>query len=417
MSARMIKLRVRNYKILQDATLDIEPHVTVIVGRNDTGKSLLLEALWAYHRIQWSAEDLFGFYQALGEGASLERSPVFEATWEVDGQLWTHQIHAHPRHPEERLVSAEREWLWMPKEGALITHSVHDPQPIDRYETRLEDHAYWLSNIGTLAWESGSQVPIDVYTPTLVTQQFITPLPRLLEVSWLQMPGREGESPLANRYGAGWVDLLQGAINRRDGSIEEIEAQMQEMFPFFLRCRIVEEKIPMGESISPRVIRGSATYHRRLQVQVRGPQGDTPWLEAPQLSAGVVLALAMLSLIFATPERRMIAFEEPENGLNPAILTILIKTILRLTSQRQQQVLLTTHHAWWLDEVPPDSIRVMVRDEAGAHVRALDAASWREGLDSGDVFLSEVFNIFGPEGLLRKKHAAPSDAPHPETSP
>lgn len=404
--AKLIRFRVQNYKLLEDVTLEVDPHVTVIVGRNDAGKTMLLEALRQYGEVQRGEDALREMHQLLGGASDPARSPRFEAVWEVEGKTWTHTLHAHLRQPEEWLSDGERDWTWLPREGRLIVGKVGE-RPHD-YDTRLKGVFRTLMSMGSVDWEAGSTVPADVYTPLFVTFRFMTPTPHLLEVSSLQLPGRQGEMPYTDRRGYGWVDYLQSVVNRRDGSMEELEKLVKGQFPFFGGCKIHEERIPLGETVSPRMIRPSAIFQRWLLVRVKqadGAEGANPekelWLLPSEISAGVLFVMAFFAIIFADLSGRIVAFEEPENGLNPAILLKVMEAMLSVTKQRGKQLLITTHHAWWLDVVEPKSVRVITRDEKGVRLRGLDLEAWGPSLGTKDVFLSEVFQFMGPEGLLR----------------
>ncbi len=400
--AKLIRFRVQNYKLLDDVTLEVDPHVTVIVGRNDAGKTMLLEALRQYGEVQRGEDELLAMHQQFGGTFDPARSPWFEAVWEVDGKTWTHKLHAHLREPEEWLSDGERDWTWLPLEGRLVVSGAPGEKPRN-YDTHLKGAFHALKSIGSVDWEARSTVPAEVYTPLVVTFCFVTPTPHLLEVSSLQMSGRQGEAPNTDRRGYGWVDFLQSVINRRDGSMEELEKLVKQQFPFFLGCKIQEERIPLGDTPSARMGRPIVVFQRWLMVQVKRKEGTTGelWLHSRDVSTGVLLVLAFFAIIFADLSGRIVAFEEPENGLNPAILLKVMEAMLSVSEKRGKQLLITTHHAWWLDLVEPKSVRVITRDKQGVKVSGLDLKAWGPSLDTKDVFLSEVFQFMGPEGLLR----------------
>ena len=44
-SMTIVKMLVKNYKLLKDVIIDYNPEINILVGDNDAGKSTILEAL------------------------------------------------------------------------------------------------------------------------------------------------------------------------------------------------------------------------------------------------------------------------------------------------------------------------------------------------------------------------------------
>ena len=78
----------------------------------------------------------------------------------------------------------------------------------------------------------------------------------------------------------------------------------------------------------------------------------------------------------------------------------MMREFLRVVQRRHRQLILTTHNAWWLDLVPAESIRVVTRDDEGAHIHKPDAARLRALREQMDVYPSEIVSAHGPEALL-----------------
>jgi predicted ATPase len=122
---------------------------------------------------------------------------------------------------------------------------------------------------------------------------------------------------------------------------------------------------------------------------------------ASSASAGLLLALAHLAHVYASPEGGLLLLEEPENGLNETIMLDMMRALLAAVRSRNQQLILTTHQAWWLDIVPHDAIRITTRDENGGHVQAPAPDEIRRIVEEKNLYPSEVMSLHGPDGLLR----------------
>jgi hypothetical protein len=340
-------------------------------------------------------------------GASGEPTRLI-AEWDVDGQRSKHSIKLDSAAPEERLERGREHWSWNPKARVLDTHQGRfEARDIKRYTT-----------MARAEWELDTDLEKSIYEPLAVTRRFVTPSAYLFEPSGL---GRSVSMDLRRprRNGYGWAIWLQEIINRRNGDLEEMEAAVHRLFPFFERVRVTEKRPPRvaiseEQALSSRLVellqRQNSWREIFLEIAAAveahvaaGHAGASPAplrIAAADASAGLLLALAHFSLVYADEAGRLILLEEPENGLNARITLDMMRGFLGVVQRRGRQLILTAHNAWWLDLVPAESICVVTRDDEGAHILQPDPARLQSLREQMDIYPSEIVSAHGPEALL-----------------
>jgi predicted ATPase len=95
-----------------------------------------------------------------------------------------------------------------------------------------------------------------------------------------------------------------------------------------------------------------------------------PLFELSQESDGTLRLLGILSALYQTPPRGLIALEEPELTIHPGVMSLLWEEIQAATQRRdrQMQVVLTTHSPDLLDMCEADQIRVVEKISGITHV-------------------------------------------------
>jgi energy-coupling factor transporter ATP-binding protein EcfA2 len=392
----------------------LEPDITVLVGRNDTGKSSLVNALWVYGQV---AAD--GFRALMRDrGPVGADAPTFRTQWRDDrtGELYDHIISPTRGRLRESLAGPFGECTWDPRDRVLRWGR-------KRYEA---DGIPRLASLGSVApseWRSETDVPDELSECLGLARGFSTPVPYLFEPSMLAHRTTK-DFVTTDRNGLGWANLLQEVLNRRDRSMERLEAGLKSLFPFFRSVALVEEQLFRytrvvgadarfrGELLrpGPRPKDDDPQLERalRFQVETRGSGARRPvrkWVSAESMSSGLLLAAAYLTAAYAAPEGSLVVLEEPENGLNRILVRNMMERFLEVVQQRKQQLIMTTHNEFWLDYVGPDRIRVVTRDESGSHVWA--ASDNMRKLQEEGFALSEVMAVGGPEQLIEERRCRP----------
>lgn len=180
---------------------------------------------------------------------------------------------------------------------------------------------------------------------------------------------------------AGVLDAL------RDSSPERFEALNQELarwLPEFDRI-LFETPNPGMKAFLLRAKVGGYTY------------------PAANLSQGVLLALAFLTLAYLPSPPPIVCFEEPERGIHPRLLNEIREGMYRLAYPQEfgetrdaVQVIATTHSPYFLDlyKEHPEEIVIAHKDAGGVHFERLSdkphISELLEGAPLGDIWYSGV---------------------------
>jgi predicted ATPase len=323
--------------------------LTLLVGRNGSGKSSLLEAL------QWLQESvLFGLSQAtnhrFGSFSDLlnRRATFVELDLVLDEG--PHEVR-YQLDVKERIALEER--------------------PIVAYETCRENRrrgSLWsiqsrkgkrgpavrsLARLGMNPIRDGDQLALSA----VVTRKGTSGAERLREylqqavflrlspIALARPDGLiRGRGPLVQDDGQGTVALLR----RLD--------KTQRMWVMKRVARVIDG----AEDVRVKPFDKDRGYVEVIErMRARGGSKPFPipsWL----LSEGTRRLVTLFSLLAVRPRPSLLAIEEIENGLDPWTLTDVFKE-LRLASEEGIQVLLTTHSPFLLDHVQPDEVLRVLR--------------------------------------------------------
>lgn len=158
--------------------------------------------------------------------------------------------------------------------------------------------------------------------------------------------------------------------------------------------RILRNRIPRIDRILANVMQDG-----RLLLQIKDAPFDQPVL-ARFASDGTLKMLAYLVLLNDPVPPPFIGIEEPENFLHPRLLPDLAEAC-RAASE-QGQLLVTTHSPFFINTLRPEEVRILYRDEQGytRATRALDIQGIPEfvaaGASLGHLWLEGRFGLGDP---------------------
>jgi predicted ATPase len=140
---------------------------------------------------------------------------------------------------------------------------------------------------------------------------------------------------------------------------------------------------------------------RRLLALVRQ---DGREFTARVLSDGALRFLALLALAYTPRPPSLVCFEEPENGVHPGRLPFIVDTLRSITERRAEggrrsQVLVNSHSPYLVDLLDPEEMLVAsLGDEGRSHFVSVTEDLFRnrpalkELLESGERTLGEVWS-------------------------
>lgn len=392
------KLHIENFKCLRDVTVELQP-LTVLIGKNDTGKTSFLEALgvlgglvrrdgaiiWpdasidnvisrgaAERKIQWRAEVSPSSRFSLPGPAAYALSLGFDrgAFRVVDEQLTV----------EGREIGLLR----VEQQGGL-------------HRTLTEAGEQYGAGAGVeqslLSLIAGRpEFPVSAaVAAALTTTDPYRFDPRQLTIKTAFAPPKERPDtvPVLGPTGHGLSAVLDFLLGARRKVFDQIERELSEAVPQV-----------KGIQLKP-AASGEAPGSKSISFELAGGH-DIP---ATMASDGVLLLLAYLTLIHAPGAPAVIRLEEPENGIHPRQLERVAGYLKRLTDARRganaAQIVVATHSPYFLDFVPPESVVVFGRRENGDTVTAplLSLPGVKERIASG-FSLGEMWLNVGEDELL-----------------
>lgn len=334
----LTRLSVKNYRCIRDVTVDFAP-LSVLIGKNDTGKSTLLNAILASHDVERG-------HAATAVGRDCQMRA--EHTIVVDG------VEARVN----KTLIREGGRLQVAVEGG----GVKGAAPPIQHEHRRQL----------------------VQRQTRVARMQLAP--RSLAALGPIATSAE-DAPMLATDGSGLVALLDFILGTERDDFAWIESELSRLMPAVAGVRLLPAQYLRDDTIWP-------------GKEIRIKTSDGAVVPTSDVSEGVLLMLGFLTLARAPNRAAILLMEEPENGLHPRLLREAVR-VLQAISESGTQIILTTHSPYLLDYVPPDCVRVFHRDEKhGVRVKPLTALPGFDAWRADGASLGEMWFNAGEEALF-----------------
>jgi len=369
------KLSIKNFKIIQDMTIEFTPF-TVLIGENNCGKSTILQALdflrsAAFRDIpeylrerRWSFEELIS--------NSLLNKPVeFATTWNflINENLET----------IEWTLSIDYLYGWIIKEKII---RCSDNEIILSYHNEGSDNipaSFGKLNIqsSALKYIAGSEGISEEINKLISFLRDFTNL-ELLSPEKI----RAGKKlPSSQNIGIGGETLAYVINNMSDIDKQLLNKTVSDL----IGSNIEIQTSDLGNKI-------------KLTIIIESTNNPQP-IDSIHISDGL---LRIIAFVVITMGNGMILLDEIENGINPYITDKIITLLHNLTEKSNRQIIITTHSPIILNEVKPEDIVFLWKDDNGKvfSKKFFDTEEMREAL----VFLNpgEIWENFGKEAILKK---------------
>lgn len=350
--ARIERLKVQNFRVLRDVTLDKLTPLTVLLGPNGSGKStvfdvfaFLAECFQVGLRSAWDKRGRVKELRSRGAEGPI----TIELKYREPGYpLITYHLALDEREPGKPIVVEE--WLqWRRKERGKPFRfleyregkgrAVSGEQP-DEQDHRLEIP---LKSPDLLAVNALGQ--FEEHPRVAALRDFITGW----YVSYLAADNMRGQPEAGpqerlTRTGDNLANVIQHLAERHPERLEQI-------------FDVLRRRVPRIETIITEIMPDG-----RLLLQIKDAPFSHPVL-ARFASDGTLKMLAYLVLLYDPAPPPFIGIEEPENFLHPRLLQKLAEEC-RAAAERTQ-LLVTTHSPFFLNGLRPEEVRVLWRDEQG----------------------------------------------------
>lgn len=379
------KLHVESFGCVKDATVDLEP-LTVFVGPNDSGKSMLLRALTTLaqaSREPMGWRDVYPDAQSLiartfnGRGDAVR----FGIEGQVGAEPFDYDVHVSAA-PGYSMVQAERLQIGhyrIERKHPAITFNGPEGK---QFQQSTPDGVHSLLHTNYLF--GGQLRTLPEAAPHLDAA-----LPLFRAVSAVQLHSLRPES-IRTPTGPGAAFLSDGLglstaianlmLRDRDAP-GRVEKALAEAMPHVERIAVTQ--------------RGGA-HGWNYEIELLTQSGAR--IPSHMISDGVLLYLGYLYLVFGASPASVLLLEEPETGIHFGLLRSVMKLLRDMTTGAHggppTQILLTTHSPMLLNLVEPEEIRVVQRGEDGATrvSRFTDAPALEKLLDyqgPGEVWVNQ----------------------------
>lgn len=387
--ARIEYLRIENYRALKKVEFKNITPLMVLLGPNGSGKStvfdvfnFLSECFGSNLRHAWDRRGRAKELKTRGQDGPV----VIELKYRERLSLPIITYHLAIDEDDKGPFVAE-EWLRWTRgrrgrpfrfldykrgEGSAISGEMPDEQD-QRVETPLRSSD--LIAVSTLG-------AFTAHPRVAALREFITDW----YVSYLSIADTRGQ-PEAGP---------QKRLSKTGDNLPNVIQYLKERHPKTLDSifETLRRRVPRLESVL-----AEAMQDGRLLLQIKDAPFDRPILSR-FASDGTLKMLAYLVVLLDPDPAPFVGIEEPENFLHPRLLPELAEECRSATSH--SQLLVTTHSPFFLNEVRPEEVRVLYRDEKGftQAERASDVKGVREfvaaGASMGDLWMEGRFGVGDP---------------------
>ena len=354
MSAHLSVVRIRNYKSIGEATVELRPF-TILVGPNGAGKSNFVEAL-AFVRDCLAESVELAFRNRGGIGAVRRKSaghPTHIAiqlliNLEEQGALAEYGFEVAAKQKERFSIAWERCVVrpFLEEEHEFVVRSGSFSKAIPGIRPQVAPDRL------ALFAASATEEFRPVYD-FLTSMRFHSIVPDQLRDLQEPDPG----------------DFL-----KRDGSnAAAVLKRIRDLDPdrYQRLCSLLSKIVPGVSRVEYRDIGQRETLQFKQDVGLKHP-----WtFEALNMSDGTLRALGMMLAVYQPGRASVLVFEEPESTVHPAVMELIVQVLL--DASRDRQIILTTHSPDVLDyeDIAEDQILVVTVEKNSTVIAPLAEVS------------------------------------------
>lgn len=327
-------VRFQNFKALRSVELELD-RLTVLVGPNAAGKTSVLEGLHHLTRL-----------------ASTDPRRVFEGAANV-GVIASRGA--------EGVLELAFAGTFRRKKGDLsVSFTAIEDYPFsDTYklESRWGDRRFSarreLNPPEDQAPNGAGDLPLGLVVRDAAYLRF--ELAKLVEPSYSDLP-----TPVMGSDGSGLAAVVADMAVSRPDDFGRLQEALRAVIPGLVRVRLVRAKVPKAgapEGSDERV------WGHEIVFDMVGAS-DIP---ARAASEGMLLTLALFTMLMGPDRQELVLIDHLERGLNPRSFEDLVTQIVQvLTLDPRVQIVAVTDAPALLDHVSPENVRVHCLLEDGS---------------------------------------------------
>lgn len=378
MPSELVELRLKHFKSVQDAKIALKP-LTLLVGRNGSGKSNILDALAVLAALATGSDlrDALdgGRDGPVVRGGSQGCAPIGADTFEVGCTARSDETvyHLDVRIQTAPSLQIASERLWTTRSG---TRAAKEVDLIKSEAPSPHSADIWVKWTNA---KSGRNPIIPMRANQLLTSQVAARVPAVTEGG--QQVHRGAEAVLEAISGIFMLDpvphQMREYVPEKDSKLRRYADNLSAVLKrLAAEATVGEQLLDMTRSLSEAQVSrldfvSSALGDVMVTIEERlgGQKAPVP---ARLMSDGTLRFLAIAAAMLDTPDEdgasRLLVVEELENGLHPSQAALLIERLQAAAAQRRIRTLATTHSPAILDAMPGanhDSVVVVSRDTDG----------------------------------------------------
>lgn len=393
------RIHIENYKCLRDVTVELGDF-TILIGPNDSGKSSFLDVIQSLGKL--IRQDYGNTFTGDRTRANLvwRKDATRSIIWDVAGTTPEHRFNYRLEMPVDQKPALESlEWdgtkqFWTVKVAPPLTQrsglangtlAVAFQSPQGEVFQQLQSGSLFLQQFA----RGGNPASAGLAEALTASLEYKFDLAKLPSPS-IPQPGIVLEQFGANL--AAVLDVMQNSADR--SSFEALQKDLHEAIGTL-----------KGIVLPPA---GQQSGAKAMQFILSGNGQPPVTIPASLASGGALLLTAFLTLAY-TETASLLLFEEPENGLHPSRLQMVLDILRKMSrgevGNRKRQIVITTHNPLLLNYASPEEVRVFVRDpETGTKVIPMTKIPDIERLLK-EFALGELWYLLGEEKLFEEQPA------------
>ncbi len=364
------RLIIQNFKALKGVALDLTP-MHVLIGANDSGKTSILEAI-----------------AALSRSVDMPLTDAFPGPWEG------------------------RELVWMGTDSKICfdLNNGWYKLAVGFAESGRSAHVAYEEYLGKAIPETGTETAVygkgrNIDTGVHPLFHVHTQLARIHSYRWipelLSLPcAAEPERTFQmETHGFGLALCLDDILGFDRERFGRLESRFRTIFPQVKSLRLLQSP---AFRVSPHSTRYFPALETAPGKGLFFDLGHSHPVPAREMSDGMLLVLAYLTILYLPAPPHFLLIEEPENGIHPARLKEIIAIVRQLVAEQgRTQVIMTTHSPYLLDLFQPEEVTLCGKQDDGS-VRVTRLSESPAVLKQKNVFaLGEIWTGEGDEALAK----------------
>lgn len=351
---RIKKLRIRNFKSLVDFQLDTLPKFGVIVGPNASGKSNIFEALEFTNyimRFAFEATTFFGGKERIlsyGEQDIISPTQAFQYDFADNFRLHLELMY----HNGPRLPNAMDSYGI----GSDAIHEEIDISPLELRNIEVWNEVRLAANNQNLRYDDDFEIFINNFSRIFVGKK------KLVRASQAQ----SRLAPDASNVAQILSQILQDE-NKKEDFIEWLRI----LIPEFSNLEVKQSNLDGSFEF----FLYEKTYSKPFTKQL--------------ISDGTFNILAILAAVFQSDQPQFLCIEEPENGLHPQVIQLLVEFLREKCEDEGHHILLNTHSQTLVRCLKPQEM-ILINKENGKTIARQLTDMHETGIMTDEAWLSNA---------------------------